>query len=488
MSILILALFACGRNAADVDVRLVGVGDDPQEIGPTPTPYGGVVGYDRVELAGGALTLGHMGLASYTEVGPGLVSFAPPYAGVIGFSYIFDTKLPAADTLAFTAPTPPASEDSCYTVFYPEGPIGSFTTVDLGDFMQFRTADGSSAFKMSRVPADYPPDPQNLFIYYSSVEEWAPYSRTHLVPSGDSSNPLDMRPEVWRSANFPLGQEMIYSFPGGYSRFDQPVGSIPMPSSSLDTPPTIQIPDALGGVLLEWDGPRFDWYGNEIGTGLQTTCLEYYDGRTERPSDVAACETSAPLPTAPDEYNAFKGQIYTGPWDAVDGKLTLRWTPKVHGDQVSVAIRWMAPADPSDFSFQVARKNDRPVATCDADSAEVTYIPDPALFTEENGVYKPAPQIMGDPTSKMVEVSCLMRDDGEFTIEPTMLQEAREYAEQHGAQGAIMFVARGSEVEAEFPAVKDQYDHRHDISPVRISSRDVRVGRLHWAGPASGGE
>jgi hypothetical protein len=487
MSILLLTLFACGRNAADVPVRMVGVGDDPEEIGPSPTAYGGVVEYDRVELAGGALTLGHMGLGSFNEVGPELVSFAPPYAGVIGFSYIFDTKLAAADSLAFTAPTPPSTEDTCYTVIYPEGPLGSFTTVDVGDFMQFETADGASRFRMARVPADYPPDPQDLFIYYSSVEEYAPHSRTHLVPGEDAGDPLGMTEEVWRYANYPLGQEMLYSFPGGFSRFDQPVGSIPVPSASLASPPSLQIPDALGSVLLEWDGPRYAWDGTVIDQGKQSTCLEFYDGRADRPTDVTACDTPSDLPTKSDEYASFKGQIYSGPWDAADGKLTLKWVPKEHGDQVSFSIRFMAPTDPNSFDFQVARLNDRPVATCDINDPGVTYEPDPTLFTKKDGEWTPNPQLMGDPMSKMVEVSCLMKDDGEFTVDSSMIAEAQEYAEEHGAQGAVMFVGRGTEVEADFPAVKDQYDNRHDISPVRISSRDVRVGRLHWGAATEGG-
>ncbi len=479
-ALLFLGLFACGRDATDADVRMVGVGSDPEEIGPSPTAYGGVVEYDHVELAGGGLSLAHMGLGSYDEIGPQTIGFAPPYSGIIGFSYLFDTRLTAADTLAFVGATPPTTEDTCYTAFSPEGPIGSFTTLDVGDYMQFETADGNSRFRMGRVPADYPPDPQDLFIYYSSVEEYAPYSRTHLAPAAGSDDPRDMVEEVWKYANYPFGSEMIFSFPGGFSRFDQPVGSIPRPSSSVGNT-SVQMPDPLGGVLIDWEGPRYDNLGEIlVEDGLQSRCIEYYGERELAPAVATDCDTPVELPDD-SGYDSFTGQIYTGPWDTADGKVNLHWTPQEHGDQVALTVRFMAAADPHNPDYLLPQVDDRPALACEEEDAE--FVTDESLFPDG----EPGPALQGDPMSRMVEVTCLLADDGEYTLENSQLEDAVAYAQAHGAGGAVFFLSRGTETEVEVPDAKDQYDQKHEITPIKVTTRAVRVGRFHWSAAASGG-
>ncbi len=479
-SLFLLALMACGRPTTDIPVRPVGVGMNPEEIGPSPTAYGGVVEYDHVELAGGGLALAHMGLGSMVEVGPQLIGFAPPYSGILGFSYLFDRKIPAADALAFVGSVPPSVEDTCYTAFSPNGPIGSFTTLDVGDYMEFATADGSSQFRMGRVPADFPPDPQGLFIYYSSVEDYAPVPRKHRVP-GNSDDPRNMVEQVWRPANYPFGQIMNFRFPGGLTRFDQPVGSIPRPSSTVGNA-EIQIPSAMGGVLLEWEGPRFSSDGESLGEGLQTACIEYYGERDTSPTTPEDCNTAPALPNALGQFDKFPGQIYTGPWDASDGKVTLKWTPQEHGDQVALTVRFMAPFDTTDPSVQVPRIDDRPAGTCEQDDAE--WVLDPSLL-DEDGDLNPA--LQGDPSSRMAEVTCLLADDGSYTLDVRQLAEAMDYAETQQAGGVVFFLSRGSETEVTVPLAKDQYDQGHDISPVKVTTRAVKVGRFHW-GASGGGE
>ena len=54
LSLLVLAT-GCGRDAADADVKSVSVGLNPEEIGPSPTPYGGVVEYNHVNFGGAGL-------------------------------------------------------------------------------------------------------------------------------------------------------------------------------------------------------------------------------------------------------------------------------------------------------------------------------------------------------------------------------------------------------------------------------------------------
>lgn len=515
----ILALLACGRNSNDVPVRMVGVGNNPEEIGPSPTALGGVVSYDHVELAGGGLALAHMGLGSFAEVGPGTIGFAPPYSAVVGFSYLFDNKLPAASTLSFTIPVAPSTEDSCYTTFSPEGPIGSFTTLDVGDYIEFAAQDGSGRFRLARNPADYPADTSNVFIYYSSVEDFAPTPRTHLAPDpADPTNPAAMKPVVWREANFPFGAMADIGFPGGVSRFDQNVGSIPRPSRSIEGQQQIQLPDALGGVLIEWNGKKYDARGRVIADeGAQTTCMEFYGGgRAAPPTDPTACETPPTYPRdaeaspADDDgrcvdsfgyvtfdeddrgscegttYDAFPGQVYPGPWATTDGKVTYKWNAKDHGDMVTLAFRFMAPINANDANFRVPLMpvdpsqplgdgNQRAAGACEQDDAE--YVLDPTLFDEDG---KPLAPIQGDPFDKSIEVVCLLKDDGEFTIDNAIFADAMAYAQQHEIGGVTMFFGRGTTVEMDVPLAKDQRDQARDISPVRVSTNTARIGRLTW--------
>ena len=487
--LLFAAITGCGRPVDDVNVRMVGVGNDPEEIGPSPTPYGGVVEYSQVDMAGGGLSLAHMGLGSYDEIGPGMTDFAPPYSAIVGFSYLFDQRLPAVDNLSFVGGTPPVNEETCYTAFSPEGPIGSFNTVDVGDFMEFISADGSRGFRMGRVPADYPADPQDLFIYYSNVEEYAPASRTHRVPTAGSNDPRAMSEEVWHKANFPFGEELLFRFPGGVTRFDQPVASIPIPSGAAGEA-TIPVPEALGGVMLQWQGPRFDVHGDLIGdSGPQSACFEYYSGERAVPTDAVDCDSAAELPTDEGEYNSFDGQIYTAPWDTDDGKVTLRWTPQTSGSQVVLTVRFMEELNLDDPNFMVSEVpvgddsgDFRPAQSCEQDEAQWRF--DETLL-DEGG--QPTAALKGDPFSRMAEVSCLLADDGEFVLDNAALDDALAYVSTRGAGGAIFFFSRETTTEVEVPAVKDPYDQRHDITPIKVNARAVRIGRFNWTA-AGGGE
>lgn len=480
-TLLIVALLGCGRETENADVRLVGVGSDPEEIGPPPTPYGGLVGYDNVELAGGGLALAHVGFGSFEEIGPSFAnaSAAPPYRMTVGQSYLFDTKLTAADTMTFSAPVPPENIGTCYTTYSPEGPIGSFSTVDVGDYMEFAAPDGST-FRMNRYPTDVPPDARDMFVYYSKIQPWAPSALTHRVPDpADPTNPNAMIEEAYITPNFPFGEQMTWQFPGGVTRFDQPVSSIPRPSSSV-APNAITLPVDMKGVQITWNGARFDADGNPIAeVGEQSQCLEFYgEGREVAPDSPEACDEPPTYPTDKANWDSFPGQIYTGPWDAEDGRVTLRWTPSPDETPVSFAVRFMAPVDETDPNYQYAEVDGRPATACEQTSST------PFVFDDS---IAESPAMAGDPFSKMVEVSCLFEDTGEAVITVEQLADALEYLGGREAGGAIFFFGRQSEVEAYVPPVKDQYDEKHDVNPVLVSSKIVRVGRFHWDGSAGGG-
>lgn len=500
----LLGLVACegtpfGRPAgSESDVKLVGVGVHPDEVGPSPEPKGGVVEYDHVEFAGAGLSLGLMGLGGTSPVGPGMMSFAPPYQAIFAFSYVFDQKLPAASTLAQIGQAPPEVPDSCYTAFSPSGPIGSFTTVDVGDFMMFSTdpaglrAEGSSGLRMARTPADYPPDAQDTFIYYIGVEEYKPFNLTHKVP--DPANPTDPAAMVdvpYRWQNYPFGQQVYFQFPGGFARQDQVVSSVPRPSASAGEN-SITLPDPLGPVALTWSGPRYNASGEPLAeSGEQARCFEFYEGRADGGIDLEACRTPVALPDGESTFDSFEGQMYTGPWEAepnaegVKG-VSFQWEPGLNGDQVVLSLRWMAPIDRDEAQYKYwgVQQPDgtyRVAQVCEEGHENSEPVYDAASYEDRNGNLLPS--LRGDPQSQLATVTCLLADDGEFTLTEDHLKNALEHVrlDPNGAGGVVFYLSRGNQVDAEnIPPAKDLYGQRHDISPIQVTARSVRIGRFWW--------
>lgn len=503
-------LASCAPDYEDAPVKLAGVGYNPDEIGPSPTPYGGVVEYSWVNFAGGGLSLSLMGLSGYDEVGPSFAGFAPPYSAVFGFSYLFDHRLAAADTLAGVTSVPPEVEDACYTSFDASGPIGSFKTVDVGSYMEFRTTDEdrSGGMRLDRIPAEFPPNPQDAFVYYIAVDYWSPETLYGLLPSDgrNADDPGSMTPTVIRTANFPFGQEVEYRFPGGLQEAEVPVGSLPRPSSAVDGGNTrYSLPAAPGGVIVEWNGPRFDRYGlpeADGASGPVSTCLAYLDP-AEAPTDPADCAETASM-----AISDAVGQVYTGPWDTSDGKVRFRWNPgtdDVVDDFVSISVRFLGPVDTTDPFFKenvvqvepdadaqrawreagappgadipMGRRTPQPCET-DADGNPVgEWVFDDAYETYDGEL---APAMRGNPSHNLAELVCRLKDDGEYELTTAQLQEAMDYARAHGSQGAIFYFARSTEVEADVPPAKDQYDQKLDISPIKLTSRAVDIGRFWY--------
>jgi len=494
----VLTSVSCAPEFADVPTKLVGVGYNPEEIGPAPTPYGGVVEYSWVNFAGGGLSLALMGLGSFDEVGPGLVGYRAPYAAVYGFSYIFDQKLSAADSLGGVTSVPPETEDTCYTTFDATGPIGSFKTVDVGSWMRFQNADGDALVTMDRLPPDYPGNTQDLFIYYSAIDFWTATPVYGYLP-GNRNRPDAMEKIVLKARNFPFGEEMSFSFPGGLAGAGDPVASLPRPSSALGDP-SITLPNAVGGVRMAWDGPLYDRFGHLIGEGEQSVCLSF-NAVSGAPESAGSC-AGADSPEAP----SADGQMYTGPWDTSDGQVTFEWEPGENADEyVSIAVRFLGPVDMSDPNYQeriVGVEADRQAENAWTDAQQGlgaaippgTAIPEgrrEPMACEEGGEWvfddnyltadgELVPWMRGDPFNNVAEVTCRMKDDGSFALKSVQLQEALAYARRRGAQGAVFYFARSTDAEAKVPPAKDQYNQRLDISPIKLTSRAVDIGRFWY--------
>jgi hypothetical protein len=503
-SFLLLALLgslvSCAPDYEDVPTKLVGVGYDPNEIGPAPTPYGGVVEYSWVNFAGGGLSLALMGLGSFDEVGPAMVGYSPPYAAVYGFSYVFDTKLASADSLGGVTSVPPDVDDTCYTTFAAGGPIGSFKTVDIGSWLSFDGTESDDAgFRLDRFPKDYPGNPQDMFVYYIGIDFWAKEATKGLVQASDSNNPEDLAETVVRSRNFPFGEEVAFRFPGALAPVEVPVASMPLPSTAVEGGnTTYTLPSDPTGVMMTWDGPQFDAYGSEIGSGPVTTCLSYAAPGTV-PVDPSDC-------TSVDAGNDPVGQTYTGPWSTESG-VTFRWEKGTNPDEyVSIAVRFLGPIDEADPSFAervVTVPASGPVerawesAQDDGNIAPDVAVPDgrraPTACEEGEWVFDDAyksatggyvASMQGNPLDNVAEVTCRLADDGEYTLTAAQLEEATTYARRVGAQGAVFYFARSTEAEARVPAVKNQFDQRLEISPIKLTSRAVDIGRF-WFDPAA---
>ncbi len=489
---------SCAPDYSDATTKMVGVGYNPDEIGPAPTPYGGVVEYSWVNFSGAGLSLALMGLGSFDEVSPNLVGFKPPFAAVYGFSYIFDNKLASADSLAGVTSVPPDVEDSCYTTFSAGGPMGSFKTVDLGSWMEFRTTNEArdGGMRFDRTPRDYPANPQDLFVYYLGFDYWTASPRYGKVQTDPTRLGVGSLEDVLiRGRNFPFGEEVEFRFPGAITDREAPVASMPMPSTAVEAGNTrFNLPGAPGGVQMAWNGPRYDAWGTETGSGAQATCLAF-TAPGSAPTDAASCDSVA-------TEGAPEGQMYTGPWDAEDGNVTFRWTPGSGGDYVSLAVRFLGPVDMDDPAFAERVVSVAPngaaerawsAAIRDGDIPEGTPIPTgrraPQACEEGEAKFDDAfldgkgelvTSLRGNPFDNVAEVTCRLKDDGEYTLSAAQLEQALTFARRSGAQGAIFYFARSTEAEAVVPAAKAQFGQRRDISPVKLTSRAIDIGRFWY--------
>ncbi|MFK7928627.1 MAG: hypothetical protein AB8H79_10605 [Myxococcota bacterium] len=490
-----LVLTACGRDVQPAEVKLLNVGLNPNEIGPAPTPYGGIVELNHIDLAGGALPLRALGLSSFNEAGPDLVGMAPPYQTVFGLSYLFDTRLRGATNLTLVMPSAPAAPGACYTQIAPEGPFDSgFNTVDVGDAITFSDAEtGKDVAALNRVPRDYPPEASRLSVYYQVLQGYSPTAKTNYRPVEGSDDPLDMEVVEYRPANFPFGRPMKMSWPGGFTSFDKPVGSIPQsfqPDGAL-----ITLPQSLDAVKMDWTGPLYKYSiqdrqfvsGGESET--VSTCWEF-TSRLEwgggPPADVADCLNEVGYPRDQFVYRAFGGQMYTGPWATEDG-VTFSWEPDESDDTIVLAVKFLAPLDLTqpDFNYRSAPIDPdnfdlgfRPAQVCETEEDGVDYRLDEANYSPDGST---SAALQGNPSQVLAQVVCnIPKQDGNFTLAQSTIADAYDYAKSKGAGGALFMMGRTQSVEVATPDVKDPYDNRHEVSPILLSTKAIKIGRFFW--------
>ena len=506
---------ACGRPAEQADVKYVGVGQNPDNIGAYPDSYGGFVEYDHVEMAGGALSLATLGagFSSHDEVNPGMMFFAPPYSTIFGMGFIFQDLVPAPDAHHGLLGIPPDVPDNCWTNYEPQAFLAS-RTADVGNQVRFESeADPETGvktvFEVERVPEVYPPDMQDAFVYYQSVQTWKNSTMSRYLP-GDSNDPEDMLSEILRHPNYQAGSEVTFSFPGGISPAEAPVSSIPLPSASITTNNPLVLPDLMGGVRLSWSGPLWDSTGLELAAGGdQSSCMRFFRGSEDAAAgEVAACDEQPLLPPAETH---LPGQVYTGPWDSDSGSIALEWVAGEEGanGDVVLNIRLLGEVDVEDEYLVVERvvttadntpnkiadrwdnavsnglvAGDLPDGTRDVlpceDEDNISYVFDPALgkVDDEGNLTEVAPTLQGDPNYLLAEVSCLLEDDGSFELTMAHIQDAYDYAQSKGMAGSLFTIGRANQQTMTVPDVRDQNHLRREISPILLRSSAIKMGRF----------
>jgi len=513
LSLLVLGfglLTGCGRDTYDASYKMAGVGLDPEEIEAAPADFGGIIEYDWVDIAGGGIPLGILGLVSYESAGPNFGNFAPPYAMVYGLGFVMQDNLTATDTLFGTFGTAPAKEGTCVTNLEPQAYLSNI--VDVGDGIHIESLDGEAGYTIGRRPLQFGPNVENVFAYYMELGSWQPVPSYYYAMADDGEGLGGFEKTMLRPSNFKFGTPHSISFDGSIPPDEATWGAIPVPLSAYDDlgaeepscERTMVTPTRPEGVMLSWEGPTYNQYGEEVANGVTSTCLQF-QAHENVPESPEACATLAELPEPDDLDQLPFGQMYTGPWDT-EGGVTFEWMPSEAGvdEVVTISVRFLGPVDeddeykqlntvavsPSDDvkdSWEDAQDdglipNDidvpdgyRTANACDDDD-ETEWIFDPSL-SQGNGEY--VVSLQGDPSHSVAEVTCRVTDsDGTFTITEEMLETARIYGTQMGAEGAVFYMARTTILDLETPPVRDQYGDKHVIEPVRVVSNAVQLGRF----------
>ena len=496
---LILLLTGCGRDASETDYKMAGVGLNPEEIAPEPKMYGGLISYDFIEFNGAALPLGLVGLVSFTGVGPELGTFEPPYSMVYGSAFFFEGETPVPDALFGSFAVAPEKVGKCQTVYEPRSYLSGIA--DAGTAVNMFTADGEG-FALGRRPLFYPPDVSQVFPYYLDLSVHREYPREWRQPTGD----IDFN--TWEKtiasySNFPFGKDVEVSFPGAIAPESATFGTIPVPYYSSLEDKYHTLPTRPIGVKLMWDGPMYSGDGVVLqDSGLQETCMHFSPANATNRA-VTDC-LSLPVLQEPVEDQYERGQMYTGPWDTADGKVTIQWIPNPNSadETVSISVRFLGPVDETDSSLveevvkvgktpqadeaweRGIRNNEIPEGTecpetgyrsalpCDED---IDFVFD-EQYRKGDGYVS---TLQGNPTKNLAEVTCHVNDsDGVFEISEEILADAMAYGKQHGAKGAIFYINRNTKTELNVPDVRDRVGNRRVAGPILVSSNAVQIGRF----------
>lgn len=494
-----LLLGGCGRDATDAGAKLIGVGFDPGQVQPAAIPSGGLVDFVNMNYASTNLDLGATGLY---YAGDAFVDGSDSFNLVMGFSYVFHPALETADELQLVSPKGPDVINSCYVTKSRTGPIGSFTTVDMGDALQL--VGPTASYSIARNPGDYPGNTADVFTYYAEAA-------TRVMGNPDMGN------------NWAYDEEMELRWDGGVPPPAAPVASIPQPSWAPDSrtgkgegSPTIWSPPLLSSI--------------QVGTTDEQT--------GGMPMEFVATDEYLPSPLSGEGDVVH---VFWEPWDdaeAHSGRVVLQirllkreddgdllacpWDPSLNcecvddsGDGVGPVDLWCDP----DFQPDDTVGNNEGDSTnvdncndgidndgdfyCDTDGCicdnsngfncprwmEGMWLgPDPECARHykvrecrEVGGEKRCFNKGGDrdPDGVAAELTCTVEDEpGHFKIDEDDIEKLIDEVDGSNIGGAMLIVARVVEERVTMPAVKDNIGNVVDIGDLRVRVSNISYGRL----------
>jgi hypothetical protein len=388
---------------------------------------------------------------------------------------------------------PPVKVGTCQTIYEPSSYLSGIA--DVGNHIDISNEDGAG-FMIGRRPATYPTNASKVFPYYLDLGVYKVGTRKWM-PQDGSEEEWSLTAADSNKPNYPFEDKVQLSFPGALPPASATFSSIPQPFQSgyVHTMPSRPM-----GVMLSWDGPTYSGDGLEIAaSGMVNTCLQYNPHSTP-PSSPEDCLEYEPQDEPAQGYN--RGQMYTGPWESSNG-VTVSWLPGPEGnaDTVSISVRFLGEVDETNSSLVDPKVKVEKTTDFEAEWARAItggQIPDSECpeygyrnaqacddnveFVFDDSLRQGAgyvPSLQGDPLSKLAEVTCTVNDtDGEFTITNDMLEAAYAYGRQHGAKGAIFYIARSTSSDLEIPNARDQYGNLKPLSDMLLVTRAVQVGRF----------
>ncbi len=502
----------CGRDNSPAGAKLTGVGYDPGSVQPAPIPAGGLIDFTNLNMEATNLDLSVTGL--YYPGDP-FVDGTEPFHMVGGFSYVFHPALDAADELQLLSPKGPDAVDSCFVTKNRNGPLGSFTTVDVGDNIRF-TSD-NMRFELPRDPGDYPTDTTDVFIVYGGVE---------AKVSG--------HPDI--DANFAYDTELTLEWDGGIPPDGAPVAAIPNPSWAGDDrtnkpsgSPTVWSPPKLEGVIVgDTDSPTS---GDVLAFAPNNDWLDSpFDGTGDvlyvrwEPWEDAAAHSGQIVIQVRLLYTEDEGTALACPWDSSEQCDCVDLNPndpEYDEDALGATDLYcddgyaplLGDAEPSSnegddsglANCDDGLDNDWDFA-CDYGGCFCYWDPDDPTCPEwmDGQWMGPDPscarhyqtsecravngerrcfQVGGDRNifegGMAAELTCTVTDEtGEFMIDADQIESLLDQVDVSRVGGAMFLIGRLVEERVTMPLVRDEIGNRVDIGQVRVRVSNISISRL----------
>ena len=514
LGFMLTASFGCGRDTSEAGAKLVGVGYEPGAVQPAPLPTGGVVDFTNLNVEATNLDMSITGL--YYPGDP-FIHGGYPFSMVAGGSYIFHPALTAADEMQLLSPKGPDAMNTCFVTKDRNGPLGSFTTVDIGD--NLRVVGDGMRLEVARDPGDYPGNTAEVFITYF-----------------DANSLVMNHPNV--DSNWVYDADVELQWDGGIPPAGAPVASTPQPSWAGDERtmkpignPTIRSPrklenieiatreDALQGSAMEFRADN-NWLDSPL-SGSGDVLKVSWDAWEEAADFGGFVVIQVRL-----LYEDAEGTALACPWDpalqcdCVDfnkadednydadflSQTDMYCDAEYQPDETVGNVEGGDGACDDEIDNDLDYKCDEHGCICD----DPDWCPDWLLGTwlgpdddcarhyqisecRAVGSEKRCFTVGGDRNvfegALAAELTCTVSDaDGVYTIGQELIDELLDITDRERVDGAMLLVGRVVEKRVTMPIVSDEVGNQVDIGEIRWRMSNVSVGRLAVDRKAVAGE